>query len=134
MQKFTLINEAVRQRCLSFVAAAPLGSLVTVRDEEGRNSDMNAKYHAMLTDISEQLVWHGMKLSVVVWKRLTTAAYLRELGESPMLVPSLDGHGLEIIYEKTSEMGKKVFSGLIEWTYAFGSSNGVQWSERVAAP
>ena len=30
-----------------------------------------------------------------------------------MLIPSLDGHGIEIIYEKTSTMGKRLMSALI---------------------
>ena len=38
-----------------------------------------------------------------------------------LLIPALDGNGMDVIYEKTSHMGVKQMTGLIEWNYAFGS-------------
>jgi len=43
---------------------------------------------------------------------LSTAAMLREAGESPDLIPSLDGHGVDIIYEKTSHMKVDALAGV----------------------
>lgn len=130
-QRFILSHATSRQRAISAVSTAPDGMVVEVK-ESTRSLEQNAKLHAMLEDLAQQVEWHGMKMTKTVWKRVCTAAMLREHGESPMLVPSLDGHGIEIIYEKTSEMGKRMMADLIEWIYAFGSEHGVQWSERVA--
>ena len=129
-QRFILAHDTARQRALSAVANAQDGTAVEIK-EPTRSLEQNAKLHAMLEDVSKQVEWHGMKLHKDIWKRICTAAMLRDIGESPMLVPSLDGHGIEIIYEKTSTMGKRMMAALIEWVYAFGSEKGVQWSERV---
>jgi hypothetical protein len=128
--RFILAHDTARQRALSAVANAPDGMVVEIK-EPTRSLEQNAKLHAMLEDVANQVEWHGMKLHKDIWKRICTAAMLREIGESPMLVPSLDGHGIEIIYEKTSTMGKRMMAALIEWVYAFGSEKGVRWTERV---
>ena len=130
-QRFILSHDTARQRAMSAVAAAQDGMVVEIKPPT-RSLEQNAKLHAMLEDVAKQVEWHGMKLHKDVWKRICTSAMIREIGESPMLIPSLDGHGIEIIYEKTSTMGKRLMSALIEWVYAFGSEKGVQWSERVA--
>ena len=107
---------------------------VTIKPwEDKRSIIQNAKFHAMLTDLHKQVIWHGQRLSVVKWKRMCTAAWLREEGEQPELIPALDGNGFDVIFEKTSELGVKKMARLIEWTYAFGADNGVVWSEGVPA-
>ena len=105
-----------------------------------RNLEQNAKLHAMLSDISEQITWHGKKLSADIWKRLCMAAYLREIGNSPQMVPAIDGNGFDVIFERTSKMpmsrtktmkdSDPVFNELIEWVDAFGSQNGVVWAKK----
>ena len=64
---------------------------------------------------------------MLTWKRLVTASWLREQGEQPELIPALDGNGFDVIFEKTSKLGKKKFSALIEWTTAFAVQNGVEF-------
>jgi hypothetical protein len=100
---------------------------IVIKDLD-RSSDQNRLLHKLLTQVSEQVAWHGQKLSVTVWKRLCTAAWLREEGESPMLVPSLDGHGIDMIFERTSKLSVKQCASLITWIEAFGSQQGVKWS------
>ena len=131
MQRVTIKDETLRQRAVDYVMAAPVGSLMTLREGDGRSGDQNARLHAALTDISKQVEWHGMKLSMEVWKRLCVAAFLREHNEKPMMVPAIDGQGIELIYEKTSTMSKRMMADLITWVDAFGSQNGVQWSEKA---
>ena len=107
------------------------GPVLVTLGRPTRNNDQNARLHAMLSDLSKQVEWHGQKFTGEVWKRLCVASYLRENNESPILVPSLDGNGVDIIYEKTSKMSKKVMSELIEWVSCFGAENNVVWSERA---
>ena len=92
-----------------------------------RSLSQNAKLHSILNDISEQVVWQGMKFSVTVWKRLCMASYLREKGKSPLLIPALDGEGIDIVYERSSRLSVETMSELIEWCYCFGAENGVMF-------
>lgn len=94
-----------------------------------RSLQQNRLLHGILGDIAKQVEWHGQKMNATVWKRLTTAAMLRENGSSPLLVPSLDGAGIDVIYEKTSKMSVKTVTMLIEWCRFFGDSHQVMWSD-----
>ena len=130
---FVLNHPMARRNALEAVQKAPEGFSVVVR-EPTRNILQNAALHAALTDIARQVKWHGKDLSVDVWKRLCTAAWLREEGESPEMVPALDGKGFDVVFERTSQMSVKQMSRLIEWVYAFGAENGVTFREtRYAA-
>lgn len=129
-QRFTLAHDIARSRAMKAVQDAPAGWVVEVK-EPTRNGDQNAKLHAMLTDISRQVEHYGQKFHPDIWKRLTVAAFLREQNERPMLIPALDGQGVDVIFERTSKMGKRQMAQLIEWLYAFGAEKGVEWSEPV---
>lgn len=96
---------------------------------EIRNDPQNRRLHAALNDIARQVVWHGQKLPAGVWKRLVTAAWLREEGERPVMVPALDGIGVDVIYERTSKLSKKRMASLIDWVHAFGSEHGCVWTD-----
>lgn len=100
---------------------------ITVKDLD-RSSEQNKLLHKLLSQISAQVTWHGQSLSVDVWKRLCTAAWLRESGCSPMLVPALDGHGIDMIFEHTSRLSVSQCASLITWVESFGSQEGVRWS------
>ncbi len=116
-----------RPNALRAVSEAPDGLVVVIR-EKTRSLEANAKLHATLADIAEQLPWYGKMLSVDVWKRLCTAAWLREIGESPEMVPALDKKGFDVIFERTSQLSVKQMSSLIEWCLAFGAQNGVKFN------
>jgi hypothetical protein len=109
---------------------APDGYVVEIK-EPNRNLEQNSKLHAMISDISKQVEWMGMSFKPEIWKRLLTASFLRDSGEKPMLIPALDGSGVDIIYEKTSNMGVRMIRDFIEWIYAFGAEHQVVWSEKV---
>jgi hypothetical protein len=64
-----------------------------------------------------------------VWKRLCMAAWLRERGEQPMMVPALDGHGVDIIYHRTSKLNKRECAELIDYIFALGSELNVKFTE-----
>jgi len=108
---------------------APDGYRMTL-EEETRNLEQNAKLHAMIGDVADQVEWHGTKFKPLIWKRLLMAAFLREIGDAPMLIPALDGSGFDIVYEKTSKLGVRKMANFIEWIYAFGGENQVVWSEK----
>lgn len=97
--------------------------------EPPRSTDQNAKLHAMLTDIARQIEWAGKKRPTDVWKRLIVASWLRAEGEAVEYLPALDGHGVDIIFERTSRMSKGQLSSLIEYVSAWGAEHGIEWSK-----
>lgn len=128
---FPLRNEMDRQRAISFIAALDLEQprKLAITDED-RTAEQNAKLHAMLMDISRQVEHAGKKWNVLIWKRLCTAAWLREIGEIAQMIPAIDGNGFDVIYEKTSKLGVKKCASLIEWVQAFGAEHQVRWTQK----
>jgi hypothetical protein len=98
--------------------------------EPTRNTEQNKAFHSAVSDIARQVTWHGQKLPAGVWKRLLCAAWMREAGDKPYLVPALDGVGVDVIYERTSKLSVKAMSSLIEWTMAFGSEHGCRFTTK----
>jgi hypothetical protein len=92
---------------------------------ENRSNPQNRLLHAMLTELSREVDWYGQKLPMETWKRLCMAAWMREERQSPQLIPSLDGHGVDIVYERTSKLTKDECGRLMEWIEAFASERGV---------
>lgn len=124
-------NEHDRQRIIAHIAALDLEKprKVSVTDED-RSDEQNKKLHAMLADIARQVEHAGKKWNILIWKRLCTAAWLRETGESAPMIPAIDGNGFDVIYEKTSKLGVRKCASLIEWIEAFGAEHGVRWTQK----
>lgn len=99
---------------------------VEVRTET-RSIAENALLHAMLTHISRHQEWAGKKHSVDTWKRLLVAAWCRARGEAIELLPALDGHGVDIVFRRTSELTVSECAELIEFVYAWGVMNDVRF-------
>lgn len=93
-----------------------------------RNSVQNAKLYAMLSDISRQIQWAGKVRDVDTWKRLLTAGWLRARGESVEILPAIDGHGVDVVFRRTSNLSIKECAELIEYVYAWGAEQGVRFS------
>lgn len=105
--------------------ALAAGPVVVTLGRETRTLDQNAKLWAMLTDVSRQVEWHGRKLSNEDWKHVMTAALTQQEA-----VPGING-GFVVLGQSTRKMKKRQFAELIELIYAFGSEQGVQWSEKA---
>jgi hypothetical protein len=121
---FRLVHAQARQGAANACMAAPEGWVVEIKEPK-RNLDQNALLHSVLGEIADQVKWHGKTLSIDIWKRLCTASWLRENGDHPMLIPSLDGNGFDVIFEKTSKLNLTQCSSLIEWCFAFGAEQNV---------
>lgn len=98
--------------------------------ELDRSGEQNKKLHAALGDIARQVEHAGQKWDVLIWKRLLTAAWMREAGDNPQLIPAVDGHGFDIVYERTSQLTVKQCASLLEWIQAFGAEHDVRWSQK----
>lgn len=98
---------------------------IVIKDLD-RSSDQNRALHATLTDIANQVEHAGKKWDVLIWKRLLTAAWLREAGEQPQMIPAVDGHGFDVIYERTSKLTVKQCASLLDWVTAFAVEHQVR--------
>lgn len=96
---------------------------------ETRSSAQNAKLHAMLQDVARQVEWAGAKRDVTTWKRLMTAAWLRARGEPVEVLPAIDGHGVDIVFERTSRLSCGECAELIEFIQAWGAQQGVRFED-----
>ena len=92
-----------------------------------RTLSQNAKMWAMLTDVADQVVWHGDKHSKEDWKCILTAGLRKQRA-----VPGIDG-GFVVLGMSSSKLGKGEFGDLIELIYAFGTQHDVFWSEKALA-
>ena len=90
-----------------------------------RSLGQNAMMWALLRDISDQLEWHGEKLTINDWKWIFTAAIRRQ-----RMVPGIDG-GMVFLGEPTSGMSKQEMSDMIDLICSFGIDHGVEWSDPV---
>lgn len=113
--------------CLTKGLAGGPVAVSVERYTEGRSLDQNAKQWAMYTDLSEQLVWHGSKLSPTEWKDLLSHDW-----QGQKIVPGISG-GFCALGIKTSKLNKREFADLLEIVYAFGAQQGVQWSDKSLA-
>jgi len=84
---------------------------------------------AMLTDISEQLAWHGVKLSPDDWKLVMLDALKREM----RMVPNIDGNGFVNLGRSSSDLSKDEMTALMEIIAAFGAKHGVVFHDSEAA-
>lgn len=96
--------------------------VVTIKPET-RSSAQNARMWAMLSEISEQVVWHGTKLAPEDWKHVFTAS-VRKL----QVVPNLDSTGFVALGASTSTMTKAEFNELMTLMEAFGAEHGVRFT------
>jgi hypothetical protein len=127
---FKLVTESDRARFLGVVAGLDLTKPKTVTiKEKDRSGDQNRALHAMLADISRQVEHYGKKFDVETWKRMCTAAWLREEGEQAQLIPALDGNGFDVVFVHTSKLNMKQCASLITWVEAYGTQAGVRWTQ-----
>ena len=92
---------------------------------EKRSDAQNRLLHACLSEISKQVEWAGCKRDVDTWKRLLTAAWLRARGEPIEMLPALDGHGVDIVFRRTSQLTKAECAELSEFVTAWAAERGI---------
>lgn len=122
---YRLVHALARQRALDDLRTALDGYVVTI-SEPSRNLEQNAALWAILSKVSEHVVWHGRKLSPEDWKHIFTASLKRM-----DVVPNLEGTGFVALGLSTSKMSKREFSDLLELIAAFAVEHGVTAGEEA---
>lgn len=115
-----------RQVWPALKAALMAGRRMVVKvEQETRSLAENAMLHALLSQISRQVEWAGAKRDPDVWKRLLTASWCRARGEHVEMLPALDGHGVDIVFRRTSQLTRAECAELIEFVQAWAAEHGV---------
>jgi hypothetical protein len=115
-----LANETVRDRAIRWCQKAPAGTRVEYKAPK-RSIPQNARMWAMLTDVAQQVPWHGLKLNADDWKLIFMDALKREV----RMVPNLDGNGFVSLGRSSSDLSKEEMGDLMELIHAFGAQHGV---------
>jgi hypothetical protein len=118
-QYFRLAHARARLLARQAIAEAPDGFIVEIKPPT-RSSEQNAKLHAMLSEISKGLEWHGQKLSVTDWKRMFCAAI-----EGVRVVPGIVPGTFVPVGMRTRDMTIAEMSDLIEFINAFAAEHGL---------
>lgn len=124
---FKLVSETVKNNLIDFIRSLPTDSknpLVVCIQEMTRTLEQNARMWAILTDISNQVIWHSLTLTPEEWKHVFTATL-----KGQKTVPNLDSTGFIVLGQSTRVMSKRELSDLLELAYSFGAENNVKWSE-----
>jgi hypothetical protein len=89
-----------------------------------RSVSQNSMMWALLGDISDQVEWHGQRLSKKDWKWIFTAAIRKQ-----RMVPGIEG-GMVYLGEPTSGMSKQEMADMLDLIMSFGSDHDVVWSDQ----
>lgn len=123
MADIILIDQARREYAKRLIDGADTGDVVRI-GKPTRSTIQNAKLWPMLQDIKQQ---------VPRLERFTTDdiknIFMNALKVELKYLPCLEGEGMFPVGMRTSTLTKAQFAGLIEIIYAFGSREGVLWSE-----
>lgn len=125
--KYFLRSPEIRSRACQLVANLPVDQdkpLVLEIKEMTRSLAQNSMLWACLTDISEQVNWHGRKLSKEDWKHVLSAALYQQ-----DVVPNIDGTGFVVLGKSTSKMTVREMRDLIELAQSFGAQRGVKFGD-----
>ncbi len=95
---------------------------------ETRSTAHNRLLHSRINDVAQQKEWAGKRRDLDTWKRLLTAAWLRARGEQVELLPALDGHGVDVVFRRTSSLTTPECTELADYILAWGDGEGVNWS------
>ena len=124
---YFLVSESVRQSAIRLLLSLPIDAdkpFVMQIKAKTRSLEQNAKLWACLTDVSQQVNWHGRKLSPESWKCVFSASL-----KAQDVLPNIDGTGFVVMAQSTSNMTIKEMVDLIELIHAFGAQNNVVFRE-----
>lgn len=123
--RYILVHDEARRRAVQAVQDAPHGYAVIIKPAT-RSLEMNAKFHAMCSDIAKSgITWAGKKRTPDQWKVLLVSGHAVATKEECEIIPGLEGEFINV-RESTALMSKKRGSSLIEYTQAFMSANEVK--------
>jgi hypothetical protein len=119
-----LHNDAMRSKAIDWIRRAPPETRVTFQGPK-RTLPQNDRMWACLTDLSQQLLWHGQRLSTEDWKQVMLASLKQEM----RIVPNIHGDGFVQLGRSSSDLSKEEMADLMTIMEAFAARYGVKFKE-----
>jgi hypothetical protein len=123
-----LHTDDLRRKAIHWITKAPKFTRVEFKGPK-RTLPQNDRMWAMLTDVAEQVVWHGLWLTPTDWKLV----FLDKLKREMRLVPNIDGDGFVNLGRSSSDLSVQEMGDLMTLIEMFGAQHGVVFHEREAA-
>jgi hypothetical protein len=121
-----LVGQRQRAYACHKIGLAPDGWIVTIK-EPTRTLEQNARFWAMLTDLSKQKAG-GIVATPDDWRALVMHA----CGFECQFLQGLDGRPFPVGF-RSSQLTVRQMRDLMEWMAAYGDEQGVIWSEPASA-
>lgn len=121
-QTIRLVGDTQRAFAHRLIDAAPANAVVNIR-EESRSGEQNSRFWAMLSDVSRSKP-QGRTMTPERWK----AVFLQSFGHQVQFENDLEGRPFPIGHS-SSRLTKGQMSDIMEFISAWGSENGVRWTE-----
>ena len=118
MPRFVLSNELRRGAALQCVREAKLGMVVVIGPPK-RNLTINAALHVKIDEVAERFAWAGRRWDSETWKRLLVAAWCRANAEQAIVLPALDGAGVDVVWRRTSDLTQEECRDLMSFIEAW---------------
>lgn len=122
-----LTGRDTREQAKRWIDKAPPRAVFTLAQSK-RSIPQNSRLWALLTDVARQATWAGKKRTTEEWKDLFSGAVKAASGGLEA-VPGLEG-GFMILGLRTSEMTVGEMADLQTYIEAWGTANGVTFSDQ----
>lgn len=117
-----LSSERDREKAIGWVKSSPWGTRLEFKATK-RTLPQNDFMWSLLTDIADQIPWHGVRLRADDWKLIMLDALKQEI----RMVPNLNGNGFVNLGRSSSDLSKDEMTQLIELIIAWGTQHQVQF-------
>lgn len=134
-QQYCLVNDNVKRNAVAYIQSLPVdprAPVVIEAREETRTDKQNRLMWPLLKDLSEQVVWHGEKLTHEEWKDLITVLVNQTQDQQQKSAPGING-GRVYFGVRTSKSSKRYMVEVIEAIYWFGTEHNVKFSEKSSS-
>lgn len=121
-------GRADRERAVIWISKAKPGIRIEFKEPK-RSLPQNDRFWAMLTDVATQHRINGRRYSTNDFKVMFLTAYAEETGMEIRHLPALHRAGMIPSGRSSSDLSVKEMSELIEWILAWGTENGIAWSD-----
>jgi len=115
-----------REKAARWCMKLPVNTRVEFKAPK-RTLPQNARFWAMLTDVAQQVLWHGVRLTPDDWKLIFLDGLTAEL----RIVPNIAGTGFVNLGRSSSDLSKAEMGDLMELIAAFGAERGVVFHDQV---
>jgi hypothetical protein len=122
-QTVILVSDTQRDFAKRLIDMAPQNAVVNIKERK-RSNEQNALMWVLLSDVSRSKP-KGLTHSTDLWKCL----FMEACGHEVQFMEGLNGRPFPVGHQ-SSKLTVPQMRDLIEFIYAWGSENGVQFSEK----